>query len=268
MIFISALLSVLYRAYNIRFKRNSFVFLLAIIVSYFFIYQYQETFTNSTFTVKILVTSSIFCVSQYILYRKNKITNFYKTYLALSLIIVFLFSFSENENKIFYQDSDNFGDTISLVSTYDYFFDSENLKQINNYDVEKYLYQNIYFIEVKNEYCEASFGSNYESTININPICLGDYKNTPRHYSLPPLYLFVTTIFGFILFLLQDIHLVISLLTILSAFLLYSLTKKFVQEQTYVHYLFQFASFPILFAIQRGNYISILNYCLIFFFCL
>ena len=99
MIFISALLSVLYRAYNIRFKRNSFVFLLTIIVSYFFIYQYQETFTNSTFTVKILVTSSIFCVSQYILYRKNKITNFYKTYLALSLIIVFLFSFQKMKIK-------------------------------------------------------------------------------------------------------------------------------------------------------------------------
>ena len=86
------------------------------------------------------------------------------TYLILSLIIVFLFSFSQNDNRIYYQNSDNFGDTVSLISTFDYFFDSQNLKQVKNYDFEKYFEQNIYFNDVKNEYCSTSFGK----TIKMN----------------------------------------------------------------------------------------------------
>lgn len=267
LIILSGALSYFYRLYVIKNNKNSIAYLLIIFLIFYFLYIYQQTFTNSTFTAKILATSFIFCISQYLLYKKNIISNYPMTYLIISLIIVFLFSFSQNDNRIYYQNFDNFGDTVSLISTFDYFFDSQNLKQIKNYDFEKYFEQNIYFSDVKNEYCSTSFGKNYKNKLKINPICIGgNYNNTPRHYSLPPMYLFVNTIFGYVLFLLKDMYLLLSLLTLLTFLSIYLVTKTVITENKFIYFIFQIASFPILFALQRGNFISILNYCLVFLF--
>ena len=103
---------------------------------------------------------------------------------------------------------------------------------------------------------------------NINPICIGkNYLDTPRNYSLPPLYLLITTFFGLIFSIVKDQLFLISILIIASVASLFLITQK---QNTYKNkkliFLFQLLSFPFLFAIQRGNFISVLNYFLVFVF--
>ena len=93
-------------------------------------------------------------------------------------------------------------------------FDSQNLKQVKNYDFEKYLNQNIYFNDVKNEYCSTSFSKNYKNELEINPICIGgNYNNIPG-IILPPMYLLLIQCLA-IFILLKDMYLLHSLLTLL-----------------------------------------------------
>ena len=75
---------------------------------------------------------------------------------------IIFFSFSNNKNQIFFQSYDNFGDTINLISSYEYFYSSDELQLYKNFDYEKSVINNIYLNEVKNNYCESNFGLNYE----------------------------------------------------------------------------------------------------------
>ena len=80
------------------------------------------------------------------------------------------------------------------------------------------------------------------------------------------MYLFVNTMFGYFLFLLKDMYLLLSLLTLLTFLSIYLVTKTVITENKFIYFIFQIASFPILFALQRGNFISILNYCFVLLF--
>ena len=245
-----------------------FIFFLSTNVLNILMYFYQLNFTNSTLSAKVTFTAIFINFSIFILKKEINLKNIYLFYLALSLSSIIFFSFSNNENQIFFQGYDNFGDTINLISSYEYFYSSDELQLYKNFDYEKSVINNIYLNEVKNNYCENNFGLNYENKENINPICIGkNYLDTPRNYSLPPLYLLITTFFGLIFSIVKDQLFLISILIIASVASLFLITQK---QNTYKNkkliFLFQLLSFPFLFAIQRGNFISVLNYFLVFVF--
>ena len=245
-----------------------FIFFLSTNFLNIFMYFYQLNFTNSTLGPKIIFTAIFINFSIFVLKKEINLKNIYLFYLVLSLLSITFFSFSNNENQIYFQSYDNFGDTINLISSYEYFYSSDDLQLYKNFDYEKSVTNNIYFNEVKNNYCESNFGLNYENKENVNPICIGkNYLNTPRSYSLPPLYLLITTFFGLLFSIVKDQLILISILIIASVSSLFWITQK---QNTYknkkIIFLFQLLSFPFLFAIQRGNFISVINYFLVFIF--
>lgn len=161
---------------------------------------------------------------------------------------------SDRNYKVFFQSIDNFGDTIKLAVSFDFIFDRSEVKDIKGIN-QKFYQNNEYFLEHIKLICK----DNME-----NPSCAkGFYKNTPRHYGLPPLYLSTVVIFGYILKFLNSVFLLMIFLSFLTIFIVYLTFRKYFFEKRFFYLFITLTSFPFYFAIQRANFVSVIVFVLL-----
>lgn len=204
----------------------------------------------------------------YIYIRNTKLdsSKLIKTYFLITISIIFSLQISTNiynnkastesdrNYKVLYPSQDNFGDTIKLAVSLEFIFDRSEIKDIQGINQKFYL-DNEYFIDNMFLICKENK--------DIPQCSQGFYKNTPRHYGLPPLYLSTIVIFGYILKIFNNVYLFIGFLSLSLSFLAYMTLKKYFFEKRYLYTLIILSSFPFYFAIQRGNFISIIVFIIL-----
>ena len=197
------------------------------------------------------------------------ILNFFFTIFALYITQVPL----EKDYRWFYSRTDNFADSVKLAVAFEYFFTEVELSSIKNlpdqfkkynpnyvpgsvniFEIQKY--NNPYFIEAELQ----NIGS-CEILIELKNNCYEiNSDGIFNYYSLPPLHLFIKTIWAFLIKILNDINIFLIILFSLSTYGLYLFSKRFYLENYKIFLLIQLTSYPFIFAILRGNFTSLITY--------
>jgi len=240
------------------FLTHFIIFLLILLI---FINNYGSNIFIYLFTFQFIFL--------YIYIRDTKIdsSRLIKTYFFVAISIILSLQISTNiynnnkastdsdrNYKVLFPSQDNFGDTIKLAVSLEFIFDRSEVKDIKGINQKFYL-DNPYFIEHISLTCKE-----FKET----PQCSqGIYKNTPRHYGLPPLYLSTIVVFGYFLKFFNNVFLLITFLSFSMSLLAYMTLKKYFFENRYLYIFIILSSFPFYFAIQRGNFISIIVFIIL-----
>lgn len=262
-----------------KFKKTIFSFLL--LISLNSIYLYFHFISKSNFISLVLIIFStlsiyIFFKNNEILFSKQKFT----IYIVINIILLtFLFNFninpSDNNPKWFFQNDDNFADSVKLIVTFDYFFDEEltNIKNLNL----KFLIVNPYYKSAEappinlpdtkflNEYSLNAELENYSEKCTyikeIEKDCvIFNSDKAYNYFSLPPLHLLFKTLLAYFLSLFQNVTVFILFSTFLTIFGLFKLYKYYFPNKYILIFILHLTSFPFLFSIQRGNFVSTFLY--------
>ena len=275
--------------YYLERKINKTLFSLFLLFFLNFIYLYFHFIGKSTFISLVLVVFStlsvfIFLKNSNFFLTKQKF-KIYITFNILFLLIVYFFTINPtaNDPKWFFNNSDNFSDSVKLIVAFDYFFD-EDLSDIDNLNL-KFFIVNPYYdtkvtppIDLPNTKYLNEYSLNAESEDWIlkcsyikeleNDCISVNSDNIYNYFSLPPLHLLFKTFLAYLLSLFKNVTIFLLFNISILIFGLFKLYKYFFPNKLFLIFILHLISFPFLFSIQRGNFISTVIYiaCALLFF--
>lgn len=240
----------------------------------FFILHY---YLNSVFISTILTLLGTISILLLIFELKISLKTVYFLLILNFFFTIFTFYITqfplEKDYRWFFGRTDNFADSVKLAVSFEYFFTEAELSSIKNLPdqfkkynpnyvpgsenpYEKHKYNNPYFLEAELQ----NIGS-CKILIELENICYElSSDEIFNYYSLPPLHLFIKTIWAFLIKILNNINIFLIIIFSLSTYGIYLFSKRFYLENYKIFLLIQLTSYPFIFAILRGNFTSIITY--------